>query len=136
MQSGGCSEEFEQLWCKVLSECELEFIPRARLRVLAAMTTDDDLRYLLSESDRIGCEWEAIGETDVSDGYWRMSTCAAETFALIPRSAALSRRRGSQLRFTLLGRCSPATAVDGVQAHAEGLVAALEVAVATTAPPA
>ena len=82
---------FRSLWKEALEECLLERIPRFRLRALARIATEADMRFLLDEGARIEKEWEAIrghDAGDVSDDYWRMATCVAETFRFIGARAS------------------------------------------------
>lgn len=86
------SASFRAAWEAVLSECQLEYIPRKRLPGLAAQAGPEEIRFLLRESERLQREWEAIRETDagdVSDDYWRQMLCLADVFRLIGGRAVL-----------------------------------------------
>ncbi len=82
---------FQESWKEILAECELEYLPKKRLQTLATRTTEQDLRFLLSEAERFGQEWAAVrekGDSDAGRNYWRKSTCVEEIFKLRGPEAA------------------------------------------------
>ena len=85
--------DFRERWAGILNDCGLEVTPDVKLALLAATAGNEEMRFLLGESERIEREWAEVraGDWDggdVSDDYWRMAAAASRVFSLLGPKAA------------------------------------------------